>query len=1325
MADLQELFSRLKSPAAPASDKNTASVQNQGPSIWAQPSMGAGGGYQQPSVSSPLFSPPMHTPNPQHQSAIMSPNFGTPHGHSPMPDAKANNLLNLLKFSNSHLQTSAQQQQQQQQQSPLASMQNIGGPGRSPSMGNPQTAQPPQHSRTVSASDLVASFQPKQPASTLRNFIVSPQPEAPAGPPEAFSAPREETQNFLLSLLHRPKQVAAEPAPVQAPIPQQVSSDAVDNLVRGLREAALEASGGNTTDTSQGARETTPARLFGSDSREATPFDVPQVQVKKGPVFTYVNPFEQLSASSPKPTGKPEGRVAPPKVEILKHGRDASGSADGESSAPLPKTRKLTTIVPSPAPSPFPPRPASQQVPADVNHQSVSATLNNVGEQVDKQVEKALAAAAAAGHASNATNDKSKPAEDVADSWESADADETPAAAAAATAKDHTGRVVPVYNFPMKPFVSIEIRKADDVTPVRPDSLMDVARLKKDFEQIDRTLVTASTNHIVYSMSKDGGFRIIRQDSGKDKKVFRNGERIFSLQISSASAAHKDTEAILGTGVDGSVFWTNIVKVEGDVWDEYNLESQGFILPPVPVQDDNTSGSPVKTRAKMSSRHADFFAISRGKSIYIISPYVARHPTYADKKTHVVNNERYLQERCLKIHTGKAGKDFAFSEDDSLLVSLDKSGRIKFWDIREMAESAQDTNLGIRKPIELKNPLMTLTATLPLEKATPSSIMFVDKERPCVKGVALRYLIVGMKQNHILQLWDLGLNKPVQEIHFPHDKDSDAICSIAYHPKTGIIALGHPTRNSIYFIHLSAPRYNIQSMDQARYITMLASEDPNLARPESTAIMSGIRELSFASKGELRSVDMLKSPVPSGSSDNALFELYAMHSKGVTTITVKHEDLGWAPDNKVLKPIDGEDAGYIAVTDLRATLAVPAASTPSETTSEVPAKTIAKNVAPSRVEPTKPANATRVPSKQDSAGKEPAPVNGTAKIEKAKKGVPEAAKSAEQATNPAILTPASYALAAQKNQTPAAVAVDATPSTAKAAATADKQSLPTNGTSASLDIESVNKTLNDSFSRGLDGLYHKLDDDRRVQDAAAAAKQDAILRLVSSTLTENVERSLSSIVTSGITNNVLPAINTLIASALDSKLESALSASLSASVSKEVKAAMPAAISLALQDKALQRTISEQASSKVAAQAEQAFAAILRNTVVPNFTKLAISATEKAIADSERRFAEQNRQVQIQRQADNTKIEQLTNLVVSLSNTIDGMAASQTAFQEQILRLQRQADGPARGGSGSAASTAPTTEPQGVRQSVEDQELQVIEDLMHAGNYEEATIQVS
>ncbi|KAL1306525.1 hypothetical protein AAFC00_005216 [Neodothiora populina] len=1349
MADLQELFSRLKSPAAPASGNSTPS-QSQQASIWAQPQPQhqtqphhlhhhhhqqhamPPPGYQHPSVSSPMFSPPLHTPNPHHPSAIMSPTMGTPHAQTPMADAKANNLLNLLKFSGSQ----QQQQQQQQQQSPMASLQNISIAApqqRTPSMGAPQPPphasqlRPQQHNRNVSASDLVASFQPKQPPIVMRNSFAAPQPDSrpEAEAAAAANAPPQDTQNFLLGLLRRPKQEV----PVASPVPQPPAA-VIDDLVKGLREATIEAAVADAVEdavaeAAHEAKEHTPVRHFGSASEAPaqSAFEAPS-SAKQGPVFTYVNPFEQLSATPTPSTRtastKPAPATAAPKFEVLMHGkRDASGSGDGEPAGHLSKTRKLAPSVSSPVASPLPTDSHVSQSPAhahahapevdNASQQSVSQALSGVGEAVDKQVEKALAAAsepapAAVDKASN--GGKKATVDDVADSWESADAEESPV--------NGISFVVPVYNFPMKPFVSIAIQKADNVTPVRPDSLMDVARLKKDFEQIDRTLVTASTNHIVYSMSKDGGFRIIRQDSGKDKKVFTGSERIFNLNITPAArGAHEDTESILGTGVNGSVFWTNIVKVEGDAWDEYNLESQGFILPPVPVQDDNTSGSPVKTRAKMSSRHADFFAISRGKSIYIIAPYVARHGTYADKKTRVVENQKYLEERCLKIHTGKAGKDFAFSEDDSLLVSLDKSGRIKFWDIREMTEAAKDTGLGKRRSIELKAPLLTLTATLPLEKATPSSIMFVDKERPCVKGVALRYLIVGLKQNHILQLWDLGLHKPVQEIHFPHDKDSDAICSIAYHPKTGIIALGHPTRNSIYFIHLSAPRYNIQSMDQARYVTMLASEDPALARPESTAIMSGIRELSFASKGQLRSVDMLKSPVPSGASENALFELYAMHSKGVTTITIKHEDLGWSSDNKVMKPVDAEEASYITVSDLRAT----ATSVTSEASSEVPSKAASKaatSVSPSRPEVTKP-----VASSARSAAKAEMPsANGAAKIEKPKKATPEIAKPVERATNPAILTPASYAMAAQKLHSPS---TEPELSSAKSAASpAEERNVGINGTASANSVDN-SKSIDEAFSRQLGALYSKLDNDRRVQDAAAAAKQDAVLRLVSSTLTENVERSLSQIVTAGITNNVLPSINGLITSALDRKLESALSASLSASVSKEVKAAMPAAIALALQDKELHRSISEQAASKVAAQTEQAFATVLRNSIVPNFTKLAVSATEKAVGDVERRFAEQLRQSQAQRQQDNARIEQLTNLVASLSNTVDGMAASQAAFQEQILKLQRQGGTEVRGGSNASAASddrAEVTSP-----SAEEREVQAVTSLMTQGKYEEATIQ--
>jgi hypothetical protein len=1149
--------------------------------------------------------------------------------------------------------------------SPLASLQNIAA--QNPSSPPPQPNPAQQQSRTVSASDLVASFHQKPSGtSSLRISMASPQPE------QKSQQPLGDAQNFLLNLLNRPKHVAAVAAAATADLQPSVMQPVINEPVASSDNA-------DTQDPS--------VRLFGSvGSRETTPFEV-GAQPKK-PVFTYVNPFEQMTASSPKLSAKTDGP---------KHQRDMSQPEDTDSAPPNAKNRKITSSVPSPSLSP---RPAQPSTDAQL---SVSEALSGIGEKVDKQVEKALAQADGVVASASKEQNKTMTTDEVADSWESADADES--------GKDNKAYAVRVYNFPMRPFVSITINKDSQATPLRADSLMDIARLKKDFEQIDRALVTASPSHIVYAMSKNGGFRVIRQDSGKDKQVFRStNERVFGVQICTASGAHNDIETVLATGVNGSVFWTSISKVEGDSFDDLDLESQGFVLPPVPVQDDNTSGSPVKTRAKMSSRNAEFFAISRGKSIYIISPFVARQPQYTDKKTRVVDNDKYLQERCLKISTGKAGKDFAFSGDDSLLASLDKSGRIKFWDIRDMAQQARETAAGGKRPaLERKDPLLTLITTLPAEKATPSSIMFVDKERPCVKGVALRYLLVGLKQNHILQLWDLGLNKPVQELYFPHDKDSDAICSISYHPKTGIIALGHPTRNSIFFIHLSAPRYNIPSMDQARYITMLAEQDPNLPRPESTSIMSGIRELSFAAKGQLRSVDMLHTPVASETSSDVLFELYAMHSKGVTCMNIKHQDLGWSRDNKVLHPVDAEASGTITVAAISTNVA--ASEAPSKPTKP------AAPASPQKTEPTEPA-AAPAPAAAKSVAKQEPVTNGTPKASKSKKAAPESSIS-EPATNPAILTPESYSLAARPKVSAPETASSAkafTPEAAPSPAPVEKPAKAVQAP-ASVDLETINKSVSQVLSREMQSLYRRLDDDKRVQDAAAAAKQDAVLRLVSATLTENVEQKLNQIITTNITASVIPAIVESSSTLLNEKLASAVSQYVAKIVPGELKASLSPAMAAAMQDKELQRVISEQTASKLAPLIEQSFATILRNSIVPSFTSLAQTSTKKAVGDVERRFSEQLREVEVQRQKDNTKIEQLSDLVLGLSKTIHEMAAGQSAFQEQILKLQHQIAG--ENSARSAVSNESDVVP-----SIEDPELEGITSMMTQGRYEEGTIQV-
>ena len=171
---LSELFSRLKTQSS------NEPVQNLN---------------LQPSVSSPLFSPPIQTPNPYHSSNIISPVNPSSTMGTPAPEQnRTNNLLNLLKFNNPSSQSSSQA-------GPMASLQNV---GRTPS-GPVQLAAgqggDAAHSRPLSAQDLMASIQGKPSAPAA---LPSPMTSAGAEKPEAVTSPTGNSKDFLLNLLTKP-----------------------------------------------------------------------------------------------------------------------------------------------------------------------------------------------------------------------------------------------------------------------------------------------------------------------------------------------------------------------------------------------------------------------------------------------------------------------------------------------------------------------------------------------------------------------------------------------------------------------------------------------------------------------------------------------------------------------------------------------------------------------------------------------------------------------------------------------------------------------------------------------------------------------------------------------------------------------------------------------------------------------------------------------------------------------------------------------------------------------------------------------------------------
>lgn len=1302
-----------------------------------------------------------------------------------------NPLLNLLKFGSNTAFPQASPQQQ-----PAAPSRTEYGSASTHSI----------HGRGISASDLVASFTGGKASTPIQREKI----------PATSSINH---QDALLKLLN---QTTSRADAAQQKL--SASTDATTNqLSEDLAGSSLEDQHQSVLDTksSVSGRNESPIRFFGSNENDRpTPFepqDIPKAEPsqKTGPIFTYVNPFENLAASSPRgvnprtssngdmhkrkiKSSSPAAVHASSRRKLTPSANDVLQSIEASTPAPLDDGRsQVEALMGIGAPS--------------KDAETVAQALNEVGSQVDRQVENALAkaekkaeekveekapenAGEEAGEEERDADIKQEELEDAeqatldgmihdaavevkkeldkaenegaleesmpasmaeavkeiideaaqgkgTDEWESAEGEES-------ATKANFNRVIEVHQFPMRPFVSIDlVQKKPATLPIREDSVVNIARFKKEFDQADRTLGTATNEYIVYGMPKNGGIRIIQQDNGNSSLIYsKTQDRIFNIGISSAHPGSplRGTQTVIATGVSGTVYWTAIAR-PGEELTQDDMEKQGLIIPPVSNQLDSTSGGQLKTRAKKSSRHPEFFAIGRGKSIYIILTAHAQKSSLVNKEA-VLDTEKYFAERNLKVTTGKAGKDFTFSEDDSTIVTLDKAGKLRIWDIRELTDEA-NAGASMITPIEVKAPITSFSTAHSTEKSWPTSVLFVDKLRPYMKGIALRYIIVGMKQNHTLQLWDLCLGKAVQELGFPHEKETDAICSVTYHPASGIITVGHPTRNSIYFIHLSAPKYNLPSMSQAKFVQRLANKDSSLPKAEATAIMSGMREYSFESKGQLRSVELVPSSgeparAVEDEEDPLLFELYVMHSKGVTCLGIKKEDLGWSSDSRVLQPVDAEQAGEIVVKNLREPSAI-SGSEPSSISMNGDALATS-----SLAKPKTPSKEAAIPERTTTEDGQAAP-NTAEKVDKKKS---KRNGAVETVIRPAAPSPApeSYANAAQRASTPTPqVAPSVTKETSRPpmpkvvsreapdtvpASTVDKSTRSmANGDSISLGISGdfldkelkkievgVSNEFNKVFRRELETLYRRFAEDKRVQDAAGAAKQDAMLRLVSSTLSDNVEKSLSRIIQNGIRESVVPSIADVTSASLKDVLSAVVAKQVGETMTSTMKSALPEAIGRTMQSPNLLRSISEHITKTVTGHVEREFKTTLHNSVVPTFTNLAVTVAQNVSGDTERRVREQLEQAEVQHRDDSVKIDQLTDLVRGLSETVHTMAAAQSEFQLEILKLQQKA---AHEDQNLARRPSPTpSESASMHISPEQEELEAIATSMQEGNLEAATV---
>ena len=303
MAGLHDILAHLKK-----SQPATSEASNSAPSATLMSDQLHG--YLPPVLPSEIFSLSPGGPQPHHQSASMSANTSATNTPAPDPSSsdRTASLLNLLRF-NQPKQNSTGSGDPQSSQSIFQAQ---GSPAAQPS--------------PITASNLVAQLTRKSPSSLPQtSSMILPATVSPLPRRDVNPSSSENAQDFLLKLLN------TKPKSTEMGSSQPTESQSAQEQAEEREEASV--------------------RVFGSrDAGQVTQFEAPQV-AQKGSIFTYVNPFEHLSASSPrnrtpKPEAKPgipTGSTAPP-VEILKPQRDLLTKSHGTKSRNLFYADRWLTI---------------------------------------------------------------------------------------------------------------------------------------------------------------------------------------------------------------------------------------------------------------------------------------------------------------------------------------------------------------------------------------------------------------------------------------------------------------------------------------------------------------------------------------------------------------------------------------------------------------------------------------------------------------------------------------------------------------------------------------------------------------------------------------------------------------------------------------------------------------------------------------------------------------------------------------------------------------------------------------------------------------------
>lgn len=178
------------------------------------------------------------------------------------------------------------------------------------------------------------------------------------------------------------------------------------------------------------------------------------------------------------------------------------------------------------------------------------------------------------------------------------------------------------------------------------------------------------------------------------------------------------------------------------------------------------------------------------------------------------------------------------------------------------------------------------------------------------------------------------------------------------------------------------------------------------------------------------------------------------------------------------------------------------------------------------------------------------------------------------------------------------------------------------------------------------------------------------MRIISSTLTDNVEAVISRIVQQNIHNQVVPAISDVAAMSVERLLADSLTRTLGVALPSELRQIVPEVVNRTIGGPEFHDRVAASLNRPLAQSIERELSHSLHNNIIPAFQKLAFETTREAIAETERKHNEAIARFEQLRFQDSQKIDQLMGTVKTLSDNMNTLVKQQADFQDQVRQAQ-------------------------------------------------------